>query len=178
MRWSMPTAVRSIFHSLYPSTSAETWCTKSNWTPPAAPALWKSMHMGHGSYRPLGQNDPSKLWDEHETQHVDISHNEHQKKWYDIDDIRKKELEIGTFDQGGLTRDISDTGSRWVGLLSPFFFFSDLKKNYILGCISRLLAQFGHKNWTNQCLVPCGRVPILKAPHWNMRTMAIRSLKL
>jgi hypothetical protein len=34
------------------------------------------------------------------------------------------------------------------------------------------------KNWTNQCLVPCGRVSILKAPYWNVKTIAIRSLKL
>ena len=65
----------------------------------------------------------------------------------------------------------------WVSL-GPYFFFRTSKKYYILGCIYRLLAQFGHKNWTNQRLVPCGRVPILKVPYWNVRTMAIRSFKL
>ena len=65
----------------------------------------------------------------------------------------------------------------WVPL-APYFFFRTSKKYYIFECIYRLLAQFWHKNWTNQCLVPCGRVPILKVPYWSVRTMAIRSFKL
>jgi hypothetical protein len=56
------------------------------------------MHRGHGSDRPQGENDPANKWNEHKTQHVEIPHKERQKKWYDLDDERKKELEIG----GGL----------------------------------------------------------------------------
>ena len=70
--------------------------------------------------------------------------------------------------QGGVTGGISDTGFGWVGLLGPLFFFLDIKKKEIWGVFTyRLLAQFGHKNWTNQCLVPCGRVLILKVPYCN-----------
>src|ERR1700683_989426 len=35
----------------------------------------------------------------------------------------------------------------WVSL-GPYFFFRTSKKYDIFGCIYRLLAQFGHKNWT------------------------------
>ena len=70
--------------------------------------------------------------------------------------------------QGGVTGGISDTGFGCVGLLGALFFvFWTSKKYYIFGCIYTLLAHFGDKNWTNQCLVPCGRVPILKVPYWN-----------
>jgi hypothetical protein len=65
----------------------------------------------------------------------------------------------------GVTGGISDTGFGWVGLLGALFFLLDIEKNYIFGCIYTLLAHFGHKNWTNQCLVPCGRVLILKVPY-------------
>ena len=52
------------------------------------------MHRGHGSDRPQGENDPANKWNEHKTQHVEIPHRERQKKWYDLDDERKKELEV------------------------------------------------------------------------------------
>jgi hypothetical protein len=62
-------------------------------------------------------------------------------------------------EQGGLTGGISDTGSGWVGLLGPLYYFSQTSKKYhIFGCIYSLLARFGHKNWTNQRLVPRGKV--------------------
>ena len=64
----------------------------------------------------------------------------------------------------------------WVSL-GPYFFFRTSKKYYILGCIYRLLAQFGHKNWTNQCLVPCGIVPILKVLYWNRENYGYKELQ-
>ena len=33
-------------------------------------------------------------WDEHKHQKVDIPHEEQQKNWWDLDDKRKKELEV------------------------------------------------------------------------------------
>src|SRR5258705_6492342 len=74
-------------------------CTrKSDWTPPITPALWGRMHRGHGSDRPPEKNDSSQMWHEHKTQQVEIPHEERQKKWYDLDDKRKKELEVRVFD--------------------------------------------------------------------------------
>ena len=35
-----------------------------------------------------------KSWDEKRSQTVDIHHEEHQKHWYDIDEKRKKQLEV------------------------------------------------------------------------------------
>ena len=70
---------------------------KSDWTPPVTPALWGRMHRGHGSDRLREENDTSKQWHEHKTQQIEIPHEERQKKWYDLDDQRKKELEVRTF---------------------------------------------------------------------------------
>jgi len=44
------------------------------------------------------QQQSEKPWEQHSEQTVDISHEEKKKKWYEIDDHRKKQLEIG----GGL----------------------------------------------------------------------------
>jgi hypothetical protein len=87
--------------------------------------------------------------------------------------------------QGGLTGGISDTGSGWVGLFEPLFSFWTSTEYYILGCIYRLLAQFGHKNWTNQHLVPCGRVlrACLKTlyhtkPHHSKKKKQVMDIKI
>jgi len=56
------------------------------------------MHRGHGSDREPEENDSSKEWHEHKTQQVEIPHEDRQKTWHDLDDKKKKELEIG----GGL----------------------------------------------------------------------------
>lgn len=72
--------------------------SQSDWIPPVTPALWGLVPRGHGSDRPHGENDSSQQWHEHKTQHVEIPHEERQKKWYDLDDDRKKQLEVG----GGL----------------------------------------------------------------------------
>jgi hypothetical protein len=69
---------------------------KSDWRPSVTPALWGRMHRGHGSDRPREDNDTSKQWHEHKTQQIEIPHEERQKKWYDLDDQRKKELEVRT----------------------------------------------------------------------------------
>jgi len=69
--------------------------SQGDWTPDRTPALWG--RIAHGGARE-SENDPAKEWHEHKTQQVDIPHDDRQKKWYDLDDKRKKELEIG----GGL----------------------------------------------------------------------------
>ena len=71
---------------------------KGDWTPDRTPALWGLMHRGHGSDREPEKNDSSKEWHQHKTQQVQISHEDRQKKWYDLDDNRKKELEVRTID--------------------------------------------------------------------------------
>jgi len=72
--------------------------SQSDWTPDRTPALWGRMHRGHGSEREPEENDSSAAWHEHKTQQVEIPHEDRQKKWYDLDDKRKTELEVG----GGL----------------------------------------------------------------------------
>jgi hypothetical protein len=56
------------------------------------------VHRGHGSDREPEKNDSSKEWHQHKTQQVEIPHEDRQKKWYDLDDNRKKELEVSTID--------------------------------------------------------------------------------
>jgi hypothetical protein len=73
------------------------------------------MHRGHGSDRPQEENDTSKQWHEHKTQQIEIPHEERQKKWYDLDDQRKKELEVRTFGLVLITiSTISNPDWRWL----------------------------------------------------------------
>ncbi|KAI0344718.1 carbohydrate-binding module family 12 protein [Trametopsis cervina] len=86
--------------------------SQSDWAPPLTPALWARLpeeYGGHSqeapayqpSYEQPQQSTPypeEKRWDEHQHQRVDIDHEEQKKNWWDLDDKRKKELEIG----GGL----------------------------------------------------------------------------
>jgi hypothetical protein len=85
--------------------------SQSDWTPPVTPALWKRVPEAYGgdsqqhqqqpqqpSYGGYGDNNDHKKWDEHQTQKVDIPKEEKKKNWYDLDDDRKRQLEIG----GGL----------------------------------------------------------------------------
>ncbi|KAI0727103.1 carbohydrate-binding module family 12 protein [Fomitopsis betulina] len=51
--------------------------------------------------------DEKKPWDQHQEQSVDIPHEERKKNWYDIDDHRKKQLEIG----GGLVAGLAAIGA-------------------------------------------------------------------
>ncbi|KAF9810496.1 hypothetical protein IEO21_06891 [Rhodonia placenta] len=53
---------------------------------------------GQGYSDDKGQGYEEKRWDEHQEQQVEIHHEERQKHWYDLDEKRKKQLEIG----GGL----------------------------------------------------------------------------
>jgi hypothetical protein len=71
---------------------------KVDWTPDITPALWGLVHRGYGSDREAEENDSSKQWNEHKTQQVEISHEDRQKKWYDLDDKKKKEVEVRTVD--------------------------------------------------------------------------------
>src|ERR1700677_4371693 len=73
-------------------------CTQWDSTPDRTPALWGRVHRGHGSDREPEENDSSKEWHEHKTQQVEIQPEDRQKKWYDLDDKKKKELEVRTVD--------------------------------------------------------------------------------
>jgi hypothetical protein len=70
-------------------------CTKGDCTPDRTPALWG--RIAHGGDCESG-NDPAKEWHEHKTQQVEILHDDRQKKWYDLDDKKKKELEVNIVD--------------------------------------------------------------------------------
>ncbi|KAJ7647514.1 carbohydrate-binding module family 12 protein [Roridomyces roridus] len=81
--------------------------SQSDWTPDVTPALWGRMqdgdhNEGHHNEGHQAQQHHEKHHDapRHETQQpqVEVHHEEREKHWYDIDDHRKKELEIG----GGL----------------------------------------------------------------------------
>lgn len=48
-----------------------------------------------------------KQWNEHTEQQVDIPHEEHKKKWWDLTDERKKQVEIG----GGLVAGLAALGA-------------------------------------------------------------------
>ncbi|KAI0093201.1 carbohydrate-binding module family 12 protein [Irpex rosettiformis] len=86
--------------------------SQADWTPPVTPALWARLPEEYGApsepqpgYQPPSyqqpqqpQAVPEKSWDEHSHQKVDIPPEEQKKNWWDLDEKRKKELEIG----GGL----------------------------------------------------------------------------
>ncbi|KAJ7072507.1 carbohydrate-binding module family 12 protein [Mycena amicta] len=86
--------------------------SQSDWTPPITPALWGRLsdqdHAGEGENKHHGQDGGNEHHHQekqqpytpprHEGQTVDVHHDEREKHWYDLDDKRKKELEIG----GGL----------------------------------------------------------------------------
>lgn len=67
--------------------------SEPNWTPDVTPALWSRLPVEHHK-----REIKEKEWHEHSVQQVDIHHEEQKKHWYDLDDKRKKELEVG----GGL----------------------------------------------------------------------------
>ncbi|KZT67294.1 carbohydrate-binding module family 12 protein [Daedalea quercina L-15889] len=54
-----------------------------------------------------GYGGDEKRWDQHQTQQVDIHHEERKKNWWDLDDHRKKQLEIG----GGLVAGLAAVGA-------------------------------------------------------------------
>lgn len=92
--------------------------SQGDWTPDRTPALWGRLPDETPGYQPgyqpaygepqqpiqqdrptLGEPQQSGAnWDEHKHQKVDIPHEEQKKNWWDLDEKRKKELEIG----GGL----------------------------------------------------------------------------
>lgn len=86
-----------MFSPIYPCISILNGviCTKGDWTPDRTPALWG--RISHGGHRE-SENDPAKEWHEHKTQQVEISHDDRQKKWYDLDDKKKKEFEVSNID--------------------------------------------------------------------------------
>ena len=89
-------------------------CTKSDWTPDRTPALWGLMQRGYGSDREPEENDSSKEWQEQKTQQVEIPPDHRQKKWYDFDDKRKKELEVKSHDLKGRLINCNDLDDRSV----------------------------------------------------------------
>ncbi|KAJ7497107.1 carbohydrate-binding module family 12 protein [Mycena latifolia] len=87
--------------------------SQSDWTPDRTPALWgrlddhdsgdsgyhqSQQHHEHHSESEKHHNVPESHGARPSDQSVDIQHEERKKHWYDLDDDRKKELEIG----GGL----------------------------------------------------------------------------
>lgn len=101
--------------------------SQGDWTPSATPALWGRIpgHVeNHHEYEPPRepQQPPTqhsyggdqqqgfpqqKPYDDHPDQTVNIPHEETKKKWYDLDDKRKHELEVG----GGLLAGIAAIGA-------------------------------------------------------------------
>ncbi|KAJ7188488.1 carbohydrate-binding module family 12 protein [Mycena filopes] len=86
--------------------------SQSDWTPSAVPALWgrlddhdhgedhhQQQHEQHHGHRESERHhDSEKHHDGQEGQTVNVHREEREKHWYDLDDKRKKELEVG----GGL----------------------------------------------------------------------------
>ncbi|KAI0697273.1 carbohydrate-binding module family 12 protein [Cytidiella melzeri] len=89
--------------------------SQADWTPPVTPALWARLPEEYGvpsqaspDYKqPQQPYHEEKPWDQHQHQKVDIDHEEQKKNWYDLDDKRKKELEIG----GGLALGVAALGA-------------------------------------------------------------------
>jgi len=71
--------------------------SQGDWTPDITPALWgliPSDQCGDDYTAP----PPADNWDGHQVQQTPIQPQERKQHWYDVDDKRKKELEVG----GGL----------------------------------------------------------------------------
>lgn len=104
--------------------------SQSDWAPNVTPALWGLEPEGYGGssekqgggYQPayeqpqqqpyqdrppLDSQQSGQNWDEHKHQKVDIPQEEQQKHWWDLDDERKKQLEIG----GGLALGVAALGA-------------------------------------------------------------------
>ncbi|KAF7979886.1 hypothetical protein HWV62_40673 [Athelia sp. TMB] len=80
--------------------------SQNDWTPPVTPALWGRIPAEHHESAPQQPNNPEKGWNEQPTTHVEPHHEERQKQWYDLDDQRKKQLEVG----GGLLAGVALLG--------------------------------------------------------------------
>ncbi|ETW80945.1 carbohydrate-binding module family 12 protein [Heterobasidion irregulare TC 32-1] len=85
--------------------------SQSDWLPPNTPALWGRVPDGEHHEQQQQPTPPQysyggqqggysdqKPYESHPDQKVDIPHEEHKKKWWDLSDERKKQLELG----GGL----------------------------------------------------------------------------
>ncbi|KAF8518752.1 carbohydrate-binding module family 12 protein [Gautieria morchelliformis] len=96
--------------------------SQADWTPPATPALWGKLPEAAGleactpeyeqRQKPVEHHSGSfdgeeQPWHEQQSQKVEIHHEEQQKHWYDLDDKRKKQLEIG----GGLAAGLAVLGA-------------------------------------------------------------------
>ncbi|KAA1475143.1 carbohydrate-binding module family 12 protein [Dentipellis sp. KUC8613] len=86
--------------------------SEADWTPPATPALWGRLsdEDDHATYQPqpppaqqqssyqYGGGQECESTPLHPDQSAEIHHEEREKHWYDLEEDRKKKLEIG----GGL----------------------------------------------------------------------------
>jgi len=101
--------------------------SQADWTPPATPALWSRLPQGYGGQQqpqqpqqpvggppsydapsgPPSQEGEGKSWDQHSTQKVDIPHEDRKKNWWDLDEHKKKDLEVG----GGLAAGLALLGA-------------------------------------------------------------------
>lgn len=101
--------------------------SEPGWEPPATPALWARIEGGYGGFNDsyqqpqydrgyeqpppppqpdCGEYQAEKRWDEHEEQQVQIHEEERERHWWDLDEKRKHELEIG----GGLLAGVALIG--------------------------------------------------------------------
>ncbi|CAE6412600.1 unnamed protein product [Rhizoctonia solani] len=74
--------------------------SQGDWTPDVTPALW-GREYGVASSQPqqtYNQPPEQRPWDQHDHTKVELSEEEKQKNWYDLDPERRKQVEIG----GGL----------------------------------------------------------------------------
>jgi len=96
--------------------------SQGDWTPPACPALWgripDSEWKNHEPYNPPHdkgdyhcQDVPQPTnYDQHPDQTVEVPQQEQQKKWWDLDADRKRQLEIG----GGLLAGVGVLGAGYA----------------------------------------------------------------
>ncbi|KAF8520393.1 carbohydrate-binding module family 12 protein [Hysterangium stoloniferum] len=77
--------------------------SQGDWTPPVTPALWGKIPDIRPQEERQQYQHEEKPWHEQHSQQVEIHQEEKEKHWYDIDDHRKKQLEIG----GGLAAGVA-----------------------------------------------------------------------
>ncbi|EGN99972.1 carbohydrate-binding module family 12 protein [Serpula lacrymans var. lacrymans S7.3] len=99
--------------------------SQSDWTPPATPALWGRMQEHHGHHQSsqqwgedckpqppaptYGEQPQAPLYQQPQQPQpqAEPTHEERKKHWYDLDDHRKKELEVG----GGILAGVALLGA-------------------------------------------------------------------
>jgi len=90
--------------------------SEANWTPPATPALWSRLPE-EGRWEPHPECHPPEFHDnkgpsyhDQAKVHEEVPVEEQKKNWYDLDDHRKKQLEVG----GGLAVGLGLLGAGYM----------------------------------------------------------------